>query len=53
MEKIINGEELPKKRRGRPRKNSISEIAQTLEDSEVIVPDWKVFNIKEIANINL
>ena len=53
MEKIINGEELPKKRRGKPRKNPIPEIAQTLEGSEVIVPDWKVFNIKEIADINL
>jgi len=53
MEKIINGEELPKKRRGKPRKNPIPEIAQTLEESEVIVPDWKVFNIKEIADINL
>ena len=53
MEKIINGEELPQKRRGRPRKNPISEIAQTLEDSEALVPNWKVFNIKEIANINL
>lgn len=53
MEKIINGEELLKKRRGRPRKNSMPEIAQTLEESEVMVPDWKVFNIKEIADINL
>jgi len=53
MEKIINEEELPQKRRGRPRKNPAPEITQTLEESEVIIPDWKVFNIKEIADINL
>lgn len=53
METIKDGIELPKKRRGRPHKNPIPEIAQTLEESEVMVPDWKVFNIKEIADINL
>jgi hypothetical protein len=49
MEKISNNEEL--KRRGRPRKNP-QEIAQTLEISEDKIPNWKIFNIKEIANIS-
>jgi hypothetical protein len=53
MEKINNEEEILKKRRGRPRKNSTPEIADTLEESESTTPDWKVFNIKEIADINL
>ena len=51
MEKI-NNEEILKKRRGRPRKNSTPEIAHTLKE-ESATPDWKVFNIKEIANIDL
>ena len=52
MEKI-NNEEILKKRRGRPSKNPSSEIAHTLEESDSATPNWKVFNIKEIANINL
>ena len=33
-------------------KNPIPEIAQTLEESEDITPNWKIFNIQEIAEIN-
>jgi len=51
MEKITNGEELQIKRRGRPRKN-IQELSQALETSETQVPNRKVFNINEIADIN-
>jgi hypothetical protein len=52
METIKDGVELPKKRRSRPRKNPIPEIAQTLEESKDITPNWKIFNIQEIAEIN-
>jgi len=52
MEKIDNNKELLKKRRGRPHKNT-QEIAQTLENSGNRIPNWKVFNIKEIADIDL
>ena len=52
MEKISNDEELLKKRKDWPHKNSTSEIAQTLEKSEGMIPDWKIFNIKKIADIN-
>ena len=52
METIKDGVELPKKMRGRPRKNPIPEIAQTLEESKDITPNWKIFNIQEIAEIN-
>jgi hypothetical protein len=51
MEKITNGEELQIKRRGRPRKN-IQELSQVLETSETQIPNRKVFNINEIADIN-
>jgi hypothetical protein len=47
MEKI-NNEEILKKWRVRPRKDSTPEIVHTLA-----TPDWKIFNIKEIANIDL
>lgn len=50
MEKINKGEELPKKGRGRPHENN--QIVKTLDTSESIIPNWKVFNIKEIAEIN-
>jgi len=49
MEKI--GEELQIKRRGRHRKN-IQELSQVLETSETQIPNRKVFNINEIADIN-
>lgn len=52
MEKIDNNKELLKKRRRRPHKNT-QEIAQTLENSGNRIPNWKVFNIKEIADIDL
>jgi hypothetical protein len=51
MEIINNEEESIKKRRGRPRKN-MHEISQVLETSENRIPNWRVFNIKEIAEIN-
>lgn len=51
MEKITNGEELQIKRRGWPRKN-IQELSQVLETSETQIPNRKVFNINEIADIN-
>ena len=51
MEALKNIINLTKKKRWRPRKNT-EEIAQTLEVSEDIIPDWKVFNINEIAEIN-
>lgn len=51
MDKITNGEELQIKRRGRPRKN-IQELSQVLETSETQIPNRKVFNINEIADIN-
>lgn len=49
LKSIIN---LTKKKRWRPRKNNTPEIAQALEVSEDTIPDWKVFNINEIAEIN-
>ena len=52
METIKGGVELPKRKRWRPRKNPLPEIAQTLEESEEITPNWKIFNIQEIAEIN-
>ena len=52
METIKDGIELPKRKRWRPRKNPLPEIAEALDESEVITPDWKVFNIQEIAEIN-
>lgn len=51
MEKINNGEELLTKRGVRAHKNT-KELSQTLEVSEDQIPNWKVFNINEIADIN-
>ncbi len=52
MEKINSGEELLNKRGVRSHKN-IKELSQTLEASEDKIPNWKIFNINEIADINL
>lgn len=52
MEAIKDGIELPKRKRWRPRKNSTPEIVQTLDETEELIPEWKVFNINEIADIN-
>lgn len=51
MEKINKGEELLTKRGVRSHKNT-KELSQTLEVSEDQIPNWKVFNINEIADIN-
>ena len=51
MNRINNWEELQKKGSDKYHK-STQEISQTLDNSEGQIPNWKVFNIKEIADIN-
>ena len=51
MDRINNWEELQKKGNDKYHK-STQEISQTLDNSEGQIPNWKVFNIKEIADIN-
>lgn len=52
MELFKKFNKLSKKKRWEISKNNAPKIAQTLEVSEEIIPDWKFFNINEIAEIN-
>ena len=52
MELFKKFNKLSKKKRWEISENNAQKIAQTLEVSEEINPDWKVFNINEIAEIN-
>ena len=52
MELFKKINKLSKKKRWEISENNAPKIAQTLEVSEETIPDWKVFNINEIAEIN-
>ena len=52
MELFKKFNKLSKKKRWEISENNAPKIAQTLEVSEEVIPNWKVFNINEIAEIN-
>ena len=50
MEAIKNGQELPKK--VRPSNEIKNELISNLNNDEEMIPDWKSFEIDDIADIN-